>query len=133
MSKLDFKTAVRQEEEYLRLLHPTPSDIPGCIRLFDDYLSCNVIRSQIKSLYRYGERPECSPKMEEFKFCMSLKSMHEEERREAWIRRRAEWWANRRLAKSSEDVWNIREEPLTSFPTPITNELMMGRDSTKAE
>jgi hypothetical protein len=35
--------------------------------------------------------------------------MHPEERREAWIRRRAEWWANRRLGRSSEDVWDVRE------------------------
>jgi hypothetical protein len=41
MSKLDFNTAVRQEDAYLRLVHPTPDDIPGCISLFDTYLSCN--------------------------------------------------------------------------------------------
>ena len=39
---------------------------------------------------------------------MSLKGLHPEERRDAWIRRRAEWWARRRLEKSSEDVWDIR-------------------------
>jgi hypothetical protein len=42
--------------------------------------------------------------------------MHPEERREAWIRRRAEWWANKRVGKSSEDVWDIRE--YVSFPPP---------------
>lgn len=41
MSKLDFKTAVEQEEARLRLLHPTPSDVPGCISVFDDYISCS--------------------------------------------------------------------------------------------
>jgi hypothetical protein len=40
MSNLDFKTVVKQEEERLRRLHPTPNDIPGCLSLFDDYLSC---------------------------------------------------------------------------------------------
>ncbi|KAF9012406.1 hypothetical protein BDQ17DRAFT_1297462 [Cyathus striatus] len=119
MPKLDFKTAVAQEEDYLRRVHPTPNDVPGCLNLFDIYLSCGVIRSQVKSLYRYGERPNCSPKLEEFKFCLMLKPMHPEEQREAWIRRRAEWWANKRLAKSSEDVWDIREEPLQSYPRPI--------------
>ena len=66
--------------------------------------------------------------------------MHPEERREAWIRRRAEWWAHRRLGKSSEDVWDIRKcvslplyfffvqeeedrEPI-QFPKPITEEMM---------
>lgn len=71
-------------------------------------LTTVVIRSQIKSLYRYGARPVCAPKMEDFKFCLSLKSMHPEERRDAWITRRAEWWANKRLIRSSEDVWEIR-------------------------
>jgi hypothetical protein len=69
--------------------------------------------------------------------------MHPEERRDAWIRRRAEWWATRRMAKCSEDIWDIREwvhvlicenhdlyalsEPLTSFPTPITNTQLAAR------
>ncbi|PFH51557.1 hypothetical protein AMATHDRAFT_142361 [Amanita thiersii Skay4041] len=120
MSKLDFEKAVKQEEAYLRLLYPTADDIPGCISLFDTFLSCNAIRSQIKSLYRYGGRPDCSQKLEDFKFCMTLKSLHQEERRDVWIRRRAEWWATRRQSRSSEDVWDIREEPMKSFPKPLT-------------
>ena len=67
-----------------------------------------VISSQARSLYRYGEMATCSPKLEEFKFCMSLKGMHPEEKRDVWIRRRAEWWARRRAQKSSEDVWDAR-------------------------
>lgn len=41
MSKLDLKKAIKQEEAYLRLVHPTPDDIPGCISLFDTYISCS--------------------------------------------------------------------------------------------
>lgn len=41
MLNLDFEAAVGQEEARLRLLHPTPSDIPGCLSTFDDYLSCS--------------------------------------------------------------------------------------------
>lgn len=67
-----------------------------------------VIGKQLTSLYRYGHMSVCGPKLDEFKFCMTLKGLHPEERREAWIRRRAEWWARRRLEKSSEDVWDIR-------------------------
>ncbi|THH30409.1 hypothetical protein EUX98_g3771 [Antrodiella citrinella] len=66
------------------------------------------MNAQVKSLYRYGKMTECSQKVEDFKFCMSNNWMHPEEKREAWLRRRAEWWANRRLGKSSEDVWDIR-------------------------
>lgn len=63
---------------------------------------------QIKSLYRYGQTSACGSKLDEFKFCMSIKSLHPEEKRDVWIRRRAEWWARRRLGKSSEDVWEMR-------------------------
>lgn len=53
--------------------------------------------------------------MEDFKFCMSLKSFDEDEKRNAWIRRRAEWWAHRRLDKSSEHVWDMRTSVLHSI------------------
>jgi hypothetical protein len=39
---------------------------------------------------------------------MAQKGAHPEERRDAWIARRAEWWAARRLDRSSEDVWELR-------------------------
>lgn len=62
----------------------------------------------MRSLYRYGVSATCKHKLENFKFCMSVKGMHPEEKREAWIARRAEWWAKRRIERSSEDVWDMR-------------------------
>ncbi|KAK7692875.1 hypothetical protein QCA50_004510 [Cerrena zonata] len=118
MSSPNFEKAVKQEVEHLRKLYPTPDDIPGCMTLFDTYITCNVMSSQVKSLYRYGRMAECAHKAEDFKFCMSSKGLHPEEKRDAWIRRRAEWWAQRRLTKSSEDIWEIRTEPLTNYPPP---------------
>lgn len=38
---VDFKTAVQQEEAYLRAVHPTSEDIPKCMTLFDDFLLCH--------------------------------------------------------------------------------------------
>lgn len=32
---------IKQEEERLRQVYPTPEDIPGCMKLFDDFLLCN--------------------------------------------------------------------------------------------
>lgn len=89
--------------------------LPAVVReslahLVQNLTYCIVIRNQIKSLYRFGHRTtDCDRKFNEFKFCLTLKVMHPEERREAWIRRRAEWWAHRRLGKSSENVWDIRK------------------------
>jgi len=69
-------------------------------------------------MYRQGTLSVCSPKFEEFKFCLSIKTLDPDKRRAAWIRRRAEWWASRRVGRSSEDVWEMRSEPLTNFPPP---------------
>ncbi|KAI0699541.1 hypothetical protein BC835DRAFT_537151 [Cytidiella melzeri] len=119
MSKLDYETAVQEEIAHLKKVHPRAEDIPSCMTLLDTFLSCHLLNNQLKSLYRYGHMAECAQKGEDFKFCMSNKSMHEEEKYEAWIRRRAEWWAKRRLAKSSEDVWQVRSEPLHNYPLPV--------------
>lgn len=127
---------------------------------FDDFLSCNstlhasplisvrsrssdaqskmvVLGTQLKSIYRFGEMAHCSAKWNEFKFCMSIKGLHPEQRRDAWIRHRAEWWARRRLGLSSENVWEMRayvtcsmitttiphrmlfREPLRNYPPPL--------------
>jgi len=113
---LHFETLVSQEVARLRKVHPTTEDVPSCMKLFDDFLACNILGVQMKSLYRYGEMSKCGSKMEDFKFCMSNKSLHPEERRDAWIQRRADWWAKRRITKSSEDIWELRTEPLKNFP-----------------
>ena len=67
-----------------------------------------VLGVQLKSLYRFGHMSVCGEKLQDFKYCMSLKSMHPDDKRDAWIRHRAEWWASRRLGKSSEHVWDMR-------------------------
>lgn len=122
-----FNAVVSQEEARLRQLHPTPDDIPTCMNAFDNFLSCNsthpspltslcsprylnklVLGTQLKSIYRFGEMAHCSTKWNEFKFCMSVKGLHPEQRRDAWIRHRAAWWARRRLGSSSENVWEKR-------------------------
>jgi hypothetical protein len=118
---------LEEEKARLRKLHPTPEDIPTCLTVLEDFLSCNsinllsllnlinsmtrfltVIGSQFRSLYREGQVATCRPKLDEFKFCLSLRSLSSEERREVWINRRADWWARRRISGSSEDVWEIR-------------------------
>jgi len=114
-----FNAVIFQEEVRLRQLHPTPDDIPTCMSVFDTFLSCNILGNQLKSIYRFGEMAHCSTKWSEFKFCMSIKGLHPEQRRDAWIRHRAQWWARRRLGSSSENVWEKRTEPLRDYPPPL--------------
>jgi hypothetical protein len=68
-----------------------------------------AIPNQFTSLYRYGAARECSGKWEDLKFCLSNRSLSEEQKTEEWIRRRAEHWAERRMAASSEDVWDAKQ------------------------
>lgn len=127
----NFVKLVSEEESRLASLHPSTSDVPGCLTLFDTFMQCYsepltlsrlspsrriqkiilhavVVGNQIRSLYRYGRGSECSEKWNDVKFCMSLKALEGEERRRAWLRYRAEWWAQRRMGRSSEDVWETR-------------------------
>ena len=67
-----------------------------------------AIPNQVKSLHRFGNITDCERKFEDFKFCMSTKTLTKEQRDQAWIQRRAEWWAGRRLGPSSEDVWTAK-------------------------
>ncbi|KAI0311709.1 hypothetical protein OF83DRAFT_1068362 [Amylostereum chailletii] len=112
----EFSQTVKEEEIRLRSLHPTTDDIPSCMSLFDDFLTCNMLSSQFKSLYRHGEMARCAGRFHAFKFCMSNNRLHPEQKRDEWIHHRAEWWARRRLGASSENVWEIRREPLKDFP-----------------
>ncbi|PVF93692.1 hypothetical protein CPB86DRAFT_89799 [Serendipita vermifera] len=142
--KSDFDTAMQQEYDHLSKVHPTPNDIPSCFSLFQLMLGCNGeneilallldsrhfavpnltlrigIKSQVKSLYRHGAMAECNQKLEDWKFCLSLKMVSPEEKRKAWLEHRARWWAERRTNASSEDVWDIRTEPIQDYPKPPT-------------
>lgn len=37
-----------------------------------------------------------------------MKNLPDEKKEELWILRRAEWWAERRLGRSSEDIWKAK-------------------------
>jgi hypothetical protein len=39
---------------------------------------------------------------------MSIKGLDEAKKEEVWVKRRSEWWAERRLGRSSEDVWEAK-------------------------
>lgn len=90
-----------------------------------------ALGAQTKSLYRYGHSSECSHKFEDFKFCLSNKSLPEDDKRAAWIQRRAEWWARRRIERSSEDVWDIRTYVNRCARWPNADSFRNQRTSTK--
>ena len=46
MTSVDLETAIKQEEDYLRKVHPTTDDVPGCMTLFDEFLKCHSMLSE---------------------------------------------------------------------------------------
>ncbi|WWC72938.1 uncharacterized protein I206_106902 [Kwoniella pini CBS 10737] len=124
-----FENILNDEEKYQEKQYPTVDEVPGCMRLLDEFLMCYALAPQLRSMYRYGEFRDCTWKWEDFKYCLSLKSEEEETRRKLWIKRRAEWWAKRRVEGSSEDVWDMRSEPPPNFP-PVVAEEVTSENST---
>lgn len=104
--------SVVKEEEVIQGAAMTLDEIPTCMSLFDTWASCFALGPQFKHVYRYGHPNNCKPKLEDFKYCLTLKGLSPEERRNTWIQRRAEAAATKRLSQSSEDVWTLRRTPL---------------------
>ncbi|UZJ51123.1 hypothetical protein CBS101457_000443 [Exobasidium rhododendri] len=104
--------AVVKDEVVIQGAAMTQEDVPTCMSLFDTWASCFALGPQFKHIYRYGYPNDCKPKLEDFKYCLTLKSLSNEERRDTWIQRRAEAAASKRLSQSSEDVWTMRRSPL---------------------
>ncbi|PBL00143.1 hypothetical protein ARMGADRAFT_861785, partial [Armillaria gallica] len=69
-------------------VHPTPDNISSCFRLMELAMAYHGT-----TLYRYIEHSRCAHKHDDFKFCLSMKWTESDQRYDAWINRRAEWWA----------------------------------------
>ncbi|GFZ47153.1 hypothetical protein JCM24511_04896 [Saitozyma sp. JCM 24511] len=118
-----FEMTLHDEERYQDAQYPTFKDLPGCMQLFDEFMMCYALMPQLRNFYRHGEFRDCTWKFRDFKYCLSLKSESEEARRELWVKRKAEWWAKRRVGRSSEDVWDARKTPLENFPPIHADEI----------
>ncbi|PWN93967.1 hypothetical protein FA10DRAFT_215992, partial [Acaromyces ingoldii] len=103
--------ATLREEETIQAAAMPLKDVPSCMTLFDNWASCFALGPQIKAVYRYGSLQDCKDKLDDFKFCLTMKGQNPEERRATWIRRRAEKSAGIRLTDSSENVWRLRKDP----------------------
>jgi len=101
--------------------------MPSCLQLFDIHMMCMAIRSQFSSLYRFGHMSDCSRALENWKYCLSMRGLEPERRKEEWVRRRAEWWASRRMGPNSEDVWESRNYPPDVVGKGMSGELLMGQ------
>ena len=107
-----YESLVQEDVAYHKACTPL-SELPSCTSLFDKYLACFALGPQLKHIYRYGGMQDCKHKLDEFKFCLTMKGMSQEEKYEAWVRRKAEYTAEKRLGRqSSEMVWDLRRDPM---------------------
>ncbi|EPQ26872.1 uncharacterized protein PFL1_05507 [Pseudozyma flocculosa PF-1] len=102
---------VVEEEKAFHRASVALDEMPSCTNCFDRWASCFALGPQIKSVYRFGTGQDCKDKLDDFKFCLTLKGMSQEEKYEAWIHRKAQKSATKRLGpESSENVWEIRRD-----------------------
>lgn len=83
-----------------------------CAQCFDLAYYCSSMAGQFNNIYRYGGLRSCSEQWAQWRFCMRTKAMSEDTRKlkiREWNQRRA---AQYKMGKSSEDVWNVRKEPV---------------------
>lgn len=132
MSGAKFDQTVSEEVQIHSAALP-PAEMPSCMNLFDKWATCfgafpslllsidfqltppcfgTALGPQARFIYRYGSFTDCKDKLEDFKFCLTMRGISAEERRDRWLQRKAEKTAAKRLTSSSEDVWEMRREPL---------------------
>ncbi|CAD6892489.1 unnamed protein product [Tilletia caries] len=106
-------------------------EMPSCTTLFDRCLSCFALFPQLNAIYRHGSFSSCEDKVDDWKACLSLRGLDPDEKYRAWIQRRAEMAARKRMSKqTTEDVWTFRftpdghvvdpEHESDDFPNPIS-------------
>jgi hypothetical protein len=100
---------------------PTPSDISpnslyptelSCRSAFDYAMFCQSFGGQFVNIYRYGSFRSCSNHWEDFWLCMRSRNWDKEDRARAiqeHYRKKAIKW---KTGPSSEDVWEVREQPV---------------------
>ncbi|KZZ96911.1 hypothetical protein AAP_00554 [Ascosphaera apis ARSEF 7405] len=102
----------------------TPKDISeynlypremSCRSAFDYAFFCQSFGGQFVNVYRYGGLRSCSDRWSEFWFCMRTNQLPDGERQAAiadYYRKKA---IKYKTGPSSEDVWEMRTEPVKTF------------------
>ncbi|KAL9941011.1 hypothetical protein V8E36_000499 [Tilletia maclaganii] len=103
---------VVQQELVIQAASMSKEEMPSCTKLFDEVVRCYALFPQIRHIYRYGNISDCADKSDNWKACLMLRGLDGEEKYKAWIQRRAEIAAHKRLSKeSTEEVWSFRTGP----------------------
>ena len=84
----------------------------SCRSSFDYAMFCQSFGGQFVNVYRYGAFRSCSNHWDDFWLCMRTRQWNKEDRQKAiqeHYRKKAVKW---KTGPSSEDVWEVRTEPV---------------------
>lgn len=84
----------------------------SCRSAFDYAFFCQSFGGQFVNVYRYGELRSCSEHWDNFWLCMRTRSYGDNERKKAIRDHYRKKTIKYRTGPSSEDVWDMRREPV---------------------
>ena len=88
-----------------------PSEI-HCRSAFDYALFCQSFGGQFVNIYRYGQFRSCSNHWEDFWLCMRTRQWDEKDRVKAIKEHYRKKAVKYKTGPSSEDIWQVRAEPV---------------------
>ncbi|RVX67329.1 hypothetical protein B0A52_09110 [Exophiala mesophila] len=90
-------------------LYPTTMT---CQSAFNYAMFCNMFSGQFLNVYRYGEFRSCSNHWDDFWLCMRTRTWADADRAKAIQDHYRKKAVKYKMGPSSEDVWELRTEPL---------------------
>jgi len=88
-----------------------PTEI-SCRSAFDYAMFCQSFGGQFVNIYRYGSFRSCSNHWQDFWLCMRTRNWEEKERQKAIQEHYRKKAIKYKTGPSSEDVWQMRTEPV---------------------
>lgn len=89
-------------------------DTMSCRSAFDYAFFCQSLGGQFVNVYRYGELRSCSEHWENFWLCMKTRTFGDNEKRRVIREHNRRKAIKYKTGPSSEDVWEVRMEPVKS-------------------
>ena len=113
--------AKSRESGVLSHTTPLPEDISPdslypstihCQSAFDYAMFCQSFGGQFVNVYRYGSFRSCAPLWSDFWLCMRTRQWDEKDRAKAIRERHREKAIKFKTGPSSEEIWQVRSEPV---------------------
>lgn len=103
------ETVNKEPEDYSNSIYASTM---SCSQCFDQAYYCSSIGGQLNNIYRFGSLRACSDLWAQWRFCMRTKTMSEELKKTKVREFNQQKAVKYKIGRSSEDVWEVRKEPV---------------------